>query len=210
MADPLRDYKPGGELKAELLTAIIAELLRWRKAGSTPPLNLDFADGTSSEPPQFWVDPGTDVCPALVGSTDIPGGSPSSPASGTVKLVYDGGSVGSPSITAGSETITVYNASPCTASSGSIVWLAFYQGNWYVLGTCAPFPVTLTSTLTAKSGSTPGTGTANPQTYSGSLGVDTGTTYTILSNFSTSIASGKTIWVTPWAGALWILTGDCP
>jgi hypothetical protein len=87
----------------------------------------------------------------------------------------------------------------------------FYRGRYPTgAGGSGAFPVVLTSTLTAKSGTTPGTGTGHPQTYDGSvLGTDTGTSLTILSNYSTSIASGKLIWVVAWAGALWLLTADC-
>ncbi len=67
----------------------------------------------------------------------------------------------------------------------------------------------LTTSLTARSGSTPGTGSFKFRKFDGTA-ISTGTdVFTVRSDFTTSIASGKVIWVTFAEGVWWLVVGDC-
>jgi hypothetical protein len=67
----------------------------------------------------------------------------------------------------------------------------------------------LTSSLTARAGSTPGTGTAHLRTFNGTTTSDLTESITVRSDFSTLIASGKVITIVNTDGAWWIISADC-
>jgi hypothetical protein len=75
----------------------------------------------------------------------------------------------------------------------------------------AIFPAVATSSITARSGSTVGTGTFKARTLSGSTLSDGATGLTCKSNFETSVASGKALMIGRDAdGVNWLLSADCP
>ena len=73
------------------------------------------------------------------------------------------------------------------------------------------FPAVATSTITARSGDTAGSGTFKLRTVSVTTLADGATGLTVLSNFGTAVASGKALMVgRDAAGIYWLLSGDCP
>jgi hypothetical protein len=68
---------------------------------------------------------------------------------------------------------------------------------------------TLTTTLTARSGSTPGTGTATLRVFDGTVTSDLTATVTVRNDFTSSVASGKVIAIVHTDGAWWVLSADC-
>lgn len=67
----------------------------------------------------------------------------------------------------------------------------------------------LTSTVTARSGSIPGTGTATLRDFDGTVTSDSTLSVTVRNDFTSSVASGKVVAIVYTDGAWWLLTADC-
>jgi hypothetical protein len=67
----------------------------------------------------------------------------------------------------------------------------------------------LTTALTARSGSTPGTGSFSFRTFDGTTAATATATMTVRNDYLTAIATGKVIWVQYADGVYWLVVGDC-
>ncbi len=65
------------------------------------------------------------------------------------------------------------------------------------------------SGASARSGSTPGSGTGTVQSYTSGALASTSSTVTYYNANSTAVGSSKYIWCLWWAGQWWAVSGDC-
>jgi hypothetical protein len=72
------------------------------------------------------------------------------------------------------------------------------------------FPGVATSTITARSGSTAGSGTFKTRALAGSTLSDAVTGLAISSNLATAVASGTALMVGYDGVVYWLLSADCP
>lgn len=125
--DLIDGFRPGDELTANLVNAILRELQRLRKMSAAPPLAVDDANGIG--PPLFWMHEEDQVVPFKNATgSDIAAGVPATPTTFTPTLLVAAPN-GTLAVT--SETLTnmgkhVMNVSIKNNAIGWGCWLGGY------------------------------------------------------------------------------------
>lgn len=103
--------------------------------------------------------------------------------------------------------LVVRNEIRPSLSSGLDIQKAAFGTSLRVVGQLRQRLAYTSSTITARSGTTPGTGTVTPQRYDGSSLASDGQDLTVYSfSASASIASGKYCWIEQDPGGYWWVT----